>query len=427
MPIRRLQTRFVLAGSLLVLTTAACGAWSVWTFAHLSSVVDRTLGQNQESIDLTASLASMLEREDDALLLTLSGDPARAQQELSVQRLRFEEAYNRLLPLLATPEEKEAAAALRQQVDAYRDLGNTLIARAGDPGTREYYHQRVNPALRQAVADCGAIRELYLGSLRQAGLQARDEAHRATWIVAGLSLAAFLLSTVVAIRLARAIVRPIQELTASVGAIRHDDFGRRVQVNSADELGRLAEGFNRMSETLAEYRNSSLGELLLAKMTLESALAAIPDPVFVVDPDGRIVSANRLARALLPADGAAQAHRIEDLPLTPEGFRSVQATLQGEQPIQNRADLSRALTIALNGRAQRMSIAVAPIPEFLPKRCGAVVVLEDVTDFARLDELRSELVAVASHELKTPLTSLRMNLLLLEERAENLTARQREC
>jgi NtrC-family two-component system sensor histidine kinase KinB len=49
-----------------------------------------------------------------------------------------------------------------------------------------------------------------------------------------------------------------------------------------------------------------------------------------------------------------------------------------------------------------------------------------VTDFVRLDELRTELIAVASHELKTPLTTLRMNLLLLGEGADNLTLRQQE-
>ena len=52
--------------------------------------------------------------------------------------------------------------------------------------------------------------------------------------------------------------------------------------------------------------------------------------------------------------------------------------------------------------------------------------LADVTEFARLDELRGEVVAVASHELKTPLTSLQMDLLMLQEKADNLTPRQQE-
>jgi NtrC-family two-component system sensor histidine kinase KinB len=84
------------------------------------------------------------------------------------------------------------------------------------------------------------------------------------------------------------------------------------------------------------------------------------------------------------------------------------------------------MTVSLNGRPLKMLLTVAPIPEFLPRRCGAALVLADVTDFARLDELRSELVAVASHELKTPLTSVQMSLLLLREGAENLTGRQRQ-
>jgi NtrC-family two-component system sensor histidine kinase KinB len=67
-----------------------------------------------------------------------------------------------------------------------------------------------------------------------------------------------------------------------------------------------------------------------------------------------------------------------------------------------------------------------PIPEFRTGEFGAVVVLYDVTDFARLDELRMELVGVASHELKTPLTTLRKNLLLLGEDASNLSPRQQE-
>ena len=71
-------------------------------------------------------------------------------------------------------------------------------------------------------------------------------------------------------------------------------------------------------------------------------------------------------------------------------------------------------------------MTAVPIPEFAPRRTGAVIVLDDVTEFARLDELRSELVAVASHELRTPLTTLKMNLMLLGEAADAFTPRQRE-
>jgi two-component system, NtrC family, sensor histidine kinase KinB len=100
--------------------------------------------------------------------------------------------------------------------------------------------------------------------------------------------------------------------------------------------------------------------------------------------------------------------------------------LRGERASEVRADFNRALTVSLDGRRSKFILTAVPIPEFRPGKFGAAAILSDVTEFARLDELRMELVAVASHELKTPLTTLRMNLMLLSERAENLTARQHE-
>jgi two-component system, NtrC family, sensor histidine kinase KinB len=68
---------------------------------------------------------------------------------------------------------------------------------------------------------------------------------------------------------------------------------------------------------------------------------------------------------------------------------------------------------------------VIPVPHFVEQGHGAVLMLYDVTAFAQLDELRMELIAVASHELKTPLTPLRMNLLMLREEWSGLDARPR--
>jgi NtrC-family two-component system sensor histidine kinase KinB len=426
MTIRSLRTRFLLAGCLFVAATVGCGVWSAVTFANLSNVVDEVVGQSQQTIDLTAQLATTLEREDDALLRPLTGKVTRARQELRSQRRHFDALFARMVDRLPEGDQRRAAAALRRHVDAYRLEGNRLLAAARKPAALDGYHLRVNPALRLAVADCGQIRELNFRSMEAAGIRARDTARRSSGIVALIAASALGLSTFVAVRLTRTIVGPIREITRSVEAIRHDDFGQRVRVDSSDELGRLAEGVNRMAETLADYRSSSLGELLLAKMTLEATLAALPEAVIVVDPDGAIVSTNPLAREVLRANGKERAATIGDLAFPPDVMRAVHDTLAGKRAGNGRADLRQALAVSLNGRPHKMALTVAPIPEFLPRRCGAVIALDDVTDFARLDELRSELVAVASHELKTPLTVLQMNLMLLQETAENLTPRQRE-
>ncbi len=426
MKLRRLQTRFLLAGCLLVMTTVACGIWSAVMFTRLSTVVGKTLRESQETTDLTAMLASILEREDDALLVSVNGESERARQDLLSQQQQFDSAYARLLKLLQDPEEYAVASMLQQHVEAYRAVGSTLLAMAGHAEAGKYYHEQVNPVLRQTVGDCAKIRELNFRSMQLAGIRARDEAQRATVFVGGISVGAPLISTIVAVLLARTVLRPIHELSTSVEALRLGDFDRRVPVTSPDELGQLAGGFNRMAEALAEFRRSNLGEVLRAKETLEATLATLPDAVIVIDPVGQIVTTNALARALLQATGAEHAQRVGDLPFPAPRLQALRAALRGERTLETRAELSHTFAVALDGHQRKFLLMAMPVPEFSAGQCGAVAVLYDVTDFAHLDELRSELVAVASHELKTPLTTLRMNLLLLGESAQNLTPRQQE-
>ena len=109
------------------------------------------------------------------------------------------------------------------------------------------------------------------------------------------------MASVVALWLARSILRPVRELAASIEALRQGNFDRRIASSSVDELAQLAAGFNRMAEALAEYRRSSLGELLTAKTTLEATLNALPDAVFVLAPNEELIAVNPPGREILQA------------------------------------------------------------------------------------------------------------------------------
>ncbi len=428
MPPRHLYTRFLLAGCLLVALTVGSGLWSAVTFARLSAAAADDVRESQETIDLSAELAGSLEREDDDLLLAVGGEAVAAADQRAAQRQQSDGCYQRLLSVVergGEDEEKTLARRLRGEVGAYRAAGSGLVA-GGQTNLLGRYHRLVNPLLRRAVGTCGTIREVNFKRMRQAGVRARDEARRATWVVAAASLAAVVLATLVSVWLARSVLGPVRVLTESVEALRRGDFDRRVPSTSGDELGRLAAGFNRLAEALAEYRRSSLGELLAAKTTLEATLNALPDAVLVVAPDGTLAALNPPARAILDARRDAGAARLQDLPLSRGHRAAVESALAGKPCVPPRTEFGQALAADLAGRRHRFLLSALPIPEFAPGRCGAVIVLDDVTEFARLDELRAELIGVASHELKTPLTTLRMNLLLLGEEAADLRGRQRE-
>ena len=73
-------------------------------------------------------------------------------------------------------------------------------------------------------------------------------------------------------------------------------------------------------------------------------------------------------------------------------------------------DLTQTIPVERDGSASAPAAARCPVPGSGAQPGGAILLLYDVTELARVDEMRSELVAVASHELQTPLTTLRMTL-----------------
>jgi NtrC-family two-component system sensor histidine kinase KinB len=414
-----LRTRFVVASLVILLATLVTGLWSGTLFVRLGTVVDRSLAGRQATIDLTATMATALEREDDALLLAVAGEVEHARAELAAERRAFDSAFTRLHDSLPV-DERATAAALQDDVAIYRRKGDAMLAEVGTAQVRDRYHADVNPALRRAVAACSTLREHSFRALRDAGVHARDEAQRGTYVVAIVSLFAIGVAMFVALVLARSVLRPIRALTTSVDAMRRGDFQQRVQRGAPDELGRLTDGFNRMAESLAAFQSSNLGEVIRAKETLEATIGALPDPVIVVDPAGLIASQNPPARAILGAEIEPGAR----LTVLPElAATQARAVLDGVTP--KPPDLRDAFAVTVHGERRTFLSTAVAIP-FADGPAGAVVVLHDITEFVRVDTLRSELIAVTSHELKTPLTTLRLNLLLLGEEVGSLSSRHRE-
>ena len=108
------------------------------------------------------------------------------------------------------------------------------------------------------------------------------------------------------------------------------------------------------------------------------------------------VSGTRLARGLATSTASI---------VTPSQRRSA-----AEAICRRSTDLTRTIPWIATGPCQRLLPRVVAVPGLTPQQSGAILLLYDVTELARLDEMRSELVAVASHELQTPLTTLRMTL-----------------
>jgi NtrC-family two-component system sensor histidine kinase KinB len=210
--------------------------------------------------------------------------------------------------------------------------------------------------------------------------------------------------------LSRGLLNPLRTLTASIKKIGEGNLDQTVQVVSKDELGILAISFNQMASQLRQYQANTSVELLRLNLTIRATLASFPDPVFVLNSQGAVEfrnpSADQLAMKLLfsgvtrlPAqvDQKVEEVRASGVDYLPTIFKD-------------------AVKFHLDGQDRYFLPRVVLLRDEKKQTFGVAVILENVTRMLLLDDVKSNLIATVSHELKTPLTSVRMAIYLLHEK-----------
>lgn len=206
--------------------------------------------------------------------------------------------------------------------------------------------------------------------------------------VAGAGLLAMLVAMVAAYLLSRLLARPLVALSDRARRLARGDFSGRVPPGGVSELKDVAVAFNRLSDEL----KTRLGELAEERDDMQVLIDCMAEGVIALTDDGRLSRVNRTARAAL--------HLPDDMRAQPP----VGAV------VRNRA-LREALEASLHSEAQSLEIEMGGRHLLLASRAldrgGAVTTFLDISELRRLEAVRRDFVANASHELKTPLTSIR--------------------
>ena len=209
-------------------------------------------------------------------------------------------------------------------------------------------------------------------------------------------------SAILGLNLASTITRPLQKITGQAEAMRMGDFSRKIDIQSEDEIGRLAGTFNALSEQL----QLSWDEVVQEKDKIEGILTNLSDGLIVFDHLGKVMHINTTACSWFGVDKQE---------MTETGTISDFPQLESEQGL---VYLEDDIDFVL--RQRRLPFLQAG------RKQGTIIVLSDVTEQNRLDTLRAEFVANVSHELRTPLTSIKTYLeALLDHPDENLELRER--
>ncbi len=207
-----------------------------------------------------------------------------------------------------------------------------------------------------------------------------------------------LVAAVIGWYVSRRIARPMREVREGAERFAAGDFTHKLAVPATEEFAGVAESLNVMAEELDER----LGAITRERNEREAVLESMVEGVLAVDPDLRILTLNTAAAELLGVDPVeVQGAAIEEAVRNPDLQRVVAAAVSGQGPVE--VDL----TVHVGGRDQYLQASGALLHAQGGEVVGAVVVLNDVTRLRRLEAVRRDFVANVSHELKTPVTSIK--------------------
>ncbi|HOZ45676.1 MAG TPA: ATP-binding protein [Candidatus Hydrogenedentes bacterium] len=203
--------------------------------------------------------------------------------------------------------------------------------------------------------------------------------------------------TLTSLGVARRVTRPLQRMRMGADRFAQGNLENRLATPRSAELAELAIAMNRMAEQLSER----IEVVHRQRDELRTILASMNEGVIAVDDGERIVSVNRAAAALFGVEiEAARGRPIEEVVRSPKLQQCIKRTLTTTHAIEEE--------VVLGGANEHTLRVITTVLRNQDERAvGALMVLDDVTQLRRSERARSEFVANVSHEIRTPVTSIK--------------------
>lgn len=411
-------------GGLLAIVVVI-GLLTMSRIKELGYAVDVILKENYLSVVACQDMKEALERIDSGILFTLTGNKEDGITIINENTIKFRAALKTEFGNITLPMEGEKAREIEKLFREYT-AGISLVTDTSRPfkERNEAYFFTLLPLFQKIKALAQEILIMNQKSMSDANDEARELASSTFRQMLYAIVASAVIAVLFSYLTHRWILRPINRLIESTDEIRRGNLDLVLETESEDEIGKLSQSFNEMTSSLREVRKKDRLNLIRMRRAMEEVVKALPDAIAIFDTEGRVEVSTDTAQRIF---GLNPGVLVKDL-----GYEWMTGLIRSALDDDRIVDMNSKngyIQRFFDGREHFFKPIAAPIP-INPKsgeHTGSVIILNDVTQLHEQEELKRDVVSTVSHQLKTPLTSLRMSIhLLLEDRIGSLNEKQLE-
>ncbi|MGJ1225911.1 ATP-binding protein [Sphingobacterium siyangense] len=259
---------------------------------------------------------------------------------------------------------------------------------------------------------------------------ANATAEKAILAISIVGAICFMIAFVLLVNLPLAIAGPIVQLTDSIKQIAAGNYRRRLHFKRKDEFGEVAQSFNTMAQKLEEYTESKLGKILQHKKRIEALIDNMHDAVIGIDEEKRVLFANEPACLLSGLKHAEfEGQKLVEIASSNDLIRKLLDRINALNQQSEHLGLVQIFAYGKDNyfELEVIDINVVPTGEESSQFIGQFILLRNVTSFKERDVAKTNFIGTVSHELKTPIASIRMGIQLLEnQRIGELNEEQKD-
>lgn len=409
----------IFGGYLVILVLlSALGVYSIISFRSLSLTSSSALELNADNSIYTLQMYESLVRMNEGLLKMMGAEFLQGKRALTEQPAIFKTALqnahrlgskttDNLNPALS--EQLTRIELIWQQFEALTPEF-IRIAEINPLDGRRFYEQSITPSYQELKEQVFKLSSENAKTFSLAKERTAKESASSTAAVIIVAITAVAIGIIVSFIIARKTTEPLTKLRNRLSSLREGNLSLRLPVTSSDELGDVSYEFNRLTERLQEYEEMNVAQLVQEKQKSETILASIDDPIYFFDEAMTLKLLNTSGEVLLGVSKGDVLDKSIDSVFIKDNLRSGVYKLLGGNEVSQPTIVSEVV----DGKERHYRIHSIKVTS-QDSVIGTLLSFTDITHFQELDELKSDFIARVSHEFRTPLTSMKMSLDLLQK------------